>query len=155
MNRSDRLATLGAAALRGVTSVAIAGSAGLAAVAFAASPADAAPSWTTVAARMSTTSRLWLTVAKGESVRPAQQRVWLTCNPDGGSHPDPAAACAAISAAKGDLSALPPGDMFCTMQYDPVTVTADGWWKGRPVHYRHTFGNGCVLRNETGPVFAG
>ena len=40
------------------------------------------------------------------------------------------------------------------MEYDPVTVTATGLWRGTPVRYRHTFSNTCVLHTETGPVFA-
>ena len=42
---------------------------------------------------------------------------------------------------------------LCTMQWDPVTVTATGRWKGRKVGYTHTFGNACTLAMTTGAVF--
>jgi hypothetical protein len=40
------------------------------------------------------------------------------------------------------------------MLYDPVTVTASGHWKGRALRYTHTYSNSCVLKQETGAVFA-
>jgi hypothetical protein len=99
-------------------------------------------------------SQLKLTVAKGEKALPAQLKASLTCTPTGGSHQQAAAACAAITEVGGDLAALHFENAFCTMQYDPVTVTATGRWEGRAVRYQHTFGNACVLHVETGPVFS-
>ena len=40
------------------------------------------------------------------------------------------------------------------MLYAPVTVQARGQWNGRPVEYRETFSNGCVMGARTGAVFA-
>jgi hypothetical protein len=40
------------------------------------------------------------------------------------------------------------------MIYDPVTVTATGRWKAKPVRFTHTYGNPCVLHAATGAVFA-
>ena len=99
-------------------------------------------------------SYLKLTVRAGEQARPAQRRSTLICDPPAGTHPRAREACAALAAVGGDFSALHVDGGACTMQYDPVTVTAIGLWRGQPVRYRHTFGNGCVLRTETGPVFA-
>lgn len=78
----------------------------------------------------------------------------LTCNPDGGDHPNADAACAEIEAVDGDFSALPgePG-LLCTYVYDPVTVTATGSWRGQEVNYQQTFPNTCELIRETGSVF--
>jgi hypothetical protein len=105
------------------------------------------------AMRPASMSMLALTIAQGEKGTPAQRRAMLTCSPPGGSIQQPRAACAAIAAAKGDLSKLPAGDGMCMMIYDPVTVTATGRWKSRPVRYIHTYSNACVLKQETGAVF--
>jgi len=97
---------------------------------------------------------LKLTVATGEQARPASHKATLTCDPAGGTHRRAREACATIAAVGGDFGALHVDGGACTMQYDPVTVTATGLWRGKPVRYRHTFGNACVLHLETGPVFA-
>jgi hypothetical protein len=98
-------------------------------------------------------SMLALTIAQGEKATPAERRALLTCSPAGGNVEQPRQACAAINAAKGDLSKLPAGDGMCMMIYDPVTVSATGRWKSRPVRYTHTYSNACVLKQETGAVF--
>jgi hypothetical protein len=90
------------------------------------------------------------------SVRPAHGRpktAWLTCDPAGGSHRRADEACAALAAAGGDPHAIPPTDTMCTTEFAPVTATAIGRWRGRAVRYRETFGNRCVLRVQTGPLF--
>lgn len=78
----------------------------------------------------------------------------LTCNPDGGSHPAADTACAEIEAAQGNFASLPgePGKL-CTLEYQPVTVTATGTWRGQQVDYQQTFPNTCALISETGSVF--
>jgi hypothetical protein len=121
-----------------------------------AGPARAADGYGPVDAVSSALARtqLRLTYAKGEKARPAQRTASLTCGPAGGSHQLAREACAAISSVRGDLGALHVSDDMCTMQYEPVTVTATGRWKGRTVRYQRTFGNSCVLRVETGPVFS-
>jgi hypothetical protein len=99
-------------------------------------------------------SELLLTVAKGESTRPVQRRASLTCQPAGGSHRQGRAACTELAKVGGRFERLQLAGGVCTMQYDPVTVTASGRWKGRKVAYRHTFGNACTLSTTTGPVFS-
>lgn len=99
-------------------------------------------------------TRLVLTVAKGESARPVQQRAVLTCAPPGGTHHQARGACAALAKVRGDFAKLQVGDGMCTMQYDPVTVSASGLWRGHKVNYVHTFGNACTLSTSTGPVFS-
>lgn len=99
-------------------------------------------------------SRLVLTVARGERSSPATRQATLTCGPAGGSHRDARKACAAIAAVGGRLDKLVPSQTMCTMQYDPVTVTAKGQWRGSALRYTHTFSNACVLGADTGPVFA-
>jgi subtilisin inhibitor-like len=80
--------------------------------------------------------------------------VKLTCDPAGGGHPDPAAACAALAAADADMAKLPPGDRMCILLYQPVTAQLKGEWRGRAVEWKHTYGNTCEMHRATGVVFA-
>ncbi|MFJ9413283.1 SSI family serine proteinase inhibitor [Streptomyces sp. NPDC101227] len=79
--------------------------------------------------------------------------VQLNCPDTRGTHPHGAAACAVLAEADGDLDALPGDPRPCTKQYDPVTVAATGEWRGRPVAWRKSFPNACVMDSDTGPVF--
>ena len=99
-------------------------------------------------------SRLVLTIAAGEKAKPVQRRVTLTCSPAGGTHKRAKTACAALNAAKGDPAAITNDGSMCMMIYDPVTVTANGRWKGKPLKFTHTYGNACELHAATGAVFA-
>jgi hypothetical protein len=96
-------------------------------------------------------SALWLATTSQDGF----QSAILTCQPPGGTHPQPWRACAEITEADGnldELSGLP--DLVCTTQYKPVTAMAYGTWQGQPVTYTHTFGNACELKRSTYPVFA-
>ncbi|GGM14165.1 subtilase-type protease inhibitor [Dactylosporangium sucinum] len=97
---------------------------------------------------------LTLTVAKGGSTKPVQRRALLTCSPAGGTHKQARSACAELAKVGGNFGKLQVSGGACTMQYDPVTVTAQGRWKGRKVDYVHTFGNACTLSTTTGAVFS-
>ncbi|MGW2632123.1 SSI family serine proteinase inhibitor [Streptomyces chattanoogensis] len=79
--------------------------------------------------------------------------VLLVCPDTRGNHPHGAAACAALTEADGDLDELPATPRPCTKQYNPITVEATGEWRGRPVAWRKSFPNACVLDSDTGPVF--
>lgn len=69
----------------------------------------------------------------------------LSCDPPGGTHPDPAAACAAIDAAIAPFAPVPP-DMMCTQQYGgPETATITGTWRGHPVDASYTGTDGCEI----------
>ncbi|GGV22261.1 hypothetical protein GCM10010277_01180 [Streptomyces longisporoflavus] len=70
-----------------------------------------------------------------------------------GHHPHAAEACAAIDAAKGDFDALPAKKGICTKQYAPVTVSATGTHRGKPVSWHKTYGNACEMGYATGAVF--
>lgn len=64
-------------------------------------------------------------------------------------------ACAALEKAGGDPAKLEPKEgVMCTMQFDPVTATASGTWKGVPITFERTYGDACEMSAETGPVFA-
>ena len=70
----------------------------------------------------------------------------LTCDPAGGDHPTPDAACAAL--AKNGETALPPvpKDRMCTQQYGgPEKATVTGTWRGTPVSATFSKTNGCEI----------
>lgn len=99
-------------------------------------------------------TQLVLTVAKGEGAKPAQRRASLTCRPAGGSHRQARTACSELAKVGGDFGRLQGAGGACTMQYDPVTVTAVGRWKGKRIDYKKTYGNACSLSTTTGAVFS-
>ncbi|MEU5306851.1 SSI family serine proteinase inhibitor [Streptomyces noursei] len=79
----------------------------------------------------------------------------LRCNPPRGKHPYAEQACETIRAANGDIEKVnvnPEG--LCPDIYNPITVTAQGWWNGKKVSYSKTFGNSCQLSRTTGAIFA-
>ncbi|MGK4581927.1 SSI family serine proteinase inhibitor [Kitasatospora sp. HPMI-4] len=79
---------------------------------------------------------------------------FLTCNPNGGSHPDPDGACAALAAADGDINRLAGAPhLRCPHIEDPVTVTAYGDWNGQQVTWQKSFPDICQLQRATTPVF--
>jgi hypothetical protein len=73
----------------------------------------------------------------------------LYCGPDGGSHPDPRGACAALerdSRWGKDVFAPAPEGGFCTMQYGgPATAHVTGTWAGRPVDATYDRRDGCGI----------
>lgn len=82
--------------------------------------------------------------------------VTLTCEPTGGLHPKADQACLALSDVDGEIGevgGLSTGEVFCTLEYDPVTVKASGTWRGEWRTFEARFPNRCVMRAETGPVF--
>ena len=74
-------------------------------------------------------------------------KTWrLTCNPAGGTHPDPPAACQALEA--NGAAALPPvpKDKACTQIYGgPETATISGTWKGQRVMSTFARNDGCQI----------
>jgi hypothetical protein len=100
-----------------------------------------------------TADHLFLMVTTGDGGSGDTRGTLLMCEPPQG-HGRAAEACAQLAAVGGDIGSLPPADVFCPMLYAPVTAQADGEWNGRPVEYRQTFPNGCVMGARTGAVFA-
>ncbi len=94
-------------------------------------------------------SAVVLTVAQGEDAATVVRASTVSCAPTAqGTHPDPKAACAALAATAGTLDTLlaaPDANRACPMHYDPVTVTADGVWKGSRISWKHTFSNTCTM----------
>ena len=70
----------------------------------------------------------------------------LTCNPPGGTHPDPKAACRALET--NGAVALPPvpEDKACTQIYGgPETASITGTWQGQPVMSKFARNDGCQI----------
>lgn len=70
----------------------------------------------------------------------------LTCNPAGGTHPDPEAACQALQA--HGAAALPPvpKDKTCTQIYGgPETATITGIWQGEQITSSFARNDGCQI----------
>ncbi|MGW7457432.1 subtilase-type protease inhibitor [Streptomyces sp. NPDC054797] len=117
--------------------------------------AGAAPAGT---ASLYTPSSLVLGVTAGPDAATGRvlRAVTLVCAPKpGGTHPNPAAACAELRASGSQLDELaqPASDAVCTREWNPMTVTADGVWQGRRLSYTYTFANPCGLWNSTGVLF--
>ncbi|MFF4032896.1 SSI family serine proteinase inhibitor [Streptomyces sviceus] len=97
--------------------------------------------------------QLYLMVTTGDGRSSDTRGTLLLCDPPQG-HSRAAEACAQLDSVGGDIDALPAADVYCPMLYAPVTVQARGQWNGRPVDYRQTFSNDCVMGARTGAVFA-
>ena len=96
---------------------------------------------------------LVLTIGYGENTDNVDRSATLRCEPSGGSHPQAVQACQELQAVDGQIAAIPERDGFCTKEYNPVTVTAAGWWRGERIRYRETYSNPCVMRLHTGTLF--
>ena len=84
------------------------------------------------------------------TVRPAPDspvEVWtLTCGPPGGNHPDPEAACRALTGARRDPFAPVPAGAMCSQVYGgPQTATITGTWQGRSVRASYRRTDGCEI----------
>ncbi|MEU7645006.1 SSI family serine proteinase inhibitor [Streptomyces huasconensis] len=80
--------------------------------------------------------------------------VMLRCEPEpGGHHPHAAKACRAIHRAKADFGALADDPHACTKQFEPVTASVLGTYRGRLVSWRKTYPNACEMDVDTGHVF--
>jgi Subtilisin inhibitor-like len=72
-------------------------------------------------------------------------RHWtLTCDPAGGTHPDPAAACADLLRAKGPAYAQPKGLMCPMILASAKMATIQGTYFGQPVNSTIRDG-GCTI----------
>lgn len=81
----------------------------------------------------------------------------LTCDPPGGDHPDPAAACGALAAA-GDPFAPLPSDVVCAQQYGgDQTARISGTYRGEPVDLALSRVDGCRIQqwDRLGAVLPG
>lgn len=73
----------------------------------------------------------------------------LTCDPPGGTHPDPASACGVLGA-KGATALPEPKGRVCTEQYGgPQKAKVTGSWKGTKVAAQLSLENGCEIDRWT------
>jgi hypothetical protein len=79
--------------------------------------------------------------------------VTLTCNPNGGGHPDPATACDTLAGIGADPGKMAPAHTMCMMIYAPITAEITGTWRGKPVTWVQKFGNSCEMTRATGMLF--
>ena len=69
----------------------------------------------------------------------------LRCDPAGGDHPDPAAACAALAQMDTPFAPLPKG-LLCTQIYGgPQTATVEGVYRGVPILATFRRTDGCEI----------
>jgi hypothetical protein len=100
------------------------------------------------------TPKVQLTVVVKASPGATPKRWTLTCEPAGGTHPDPAAACRQLLAAKNPFAPIPRGIMCPMIAAGPQRATVTGIFLGRPVAM--TFARtGCEAAkwSELGDVF--
>lgn len=92
-------------------------------------------------------SVLTITVSDGRGAT----TIWrLTCDPVGGDHPDPAAACGALDQAADTALPAVPGDIACAEVFGgPETATITGTWRGRPVSSELARNNSCETARWT------
>lgn len=89
-------------------------------------------------------SSLTVTLDRGDG---AETEQWtLTCGPDGGTHPDPEAACATVDEVDSEVLSPVPPDTACTMIYGgPQTATVSGTVQGEQVDAEFSRENGCEI----------
>ncbi|UBU10811.1 SSI family serine proteinase inhibitor [Nonomuraea gerenzanensis] len=105
--------------------------------------------FTTLPANAAAGADLYITVTPRDG---GAYSMHLTCDPDGGFHPFPRAACGALHEVDGYLARLDVDPGPCPLIWDPVEVEATGHWYGRPNSYYEEFPNRCVLERRLGPV---
>ena len=78
----------------------------------------------------------------------------LKCEPTGGTHPNPAAACAVLLKAKNPFAPLPKGIMCPMIRVGTKTAIVKGTYFGKQVDTKFTPG-GCDLAkwNQVGQIF--
>ncbi|MCD0452506.1 subtilase-type protease inhibitor [Actinocorallia sp. API 0066] len=89
-------------------------------------------------------TELTITLAKAPG---AEEETWtLKCDPPGGTHPKPAAACAQLAASGPKAFEPTPPGTACTELYGgPEQGTVTGTYQGKPVDASYARKNGCDI----------
>lgn len=69
----------------------------------------------------------------------------LRCDPPGGDHPDPEAACRALDALEEPFAPVPAGRACTEIYGGPQTATVTGTYRGEPVDAEFDRTNGCEI----------
>jgi hypothetical protein len=89
------------------------------------------------------TTDLTVTVKAGRDK--GERSYTLRCDPPGGDHPDPEAACRLLSQLEDPFTPVPP-DTMCTEIYGgDQTATVTGTFRGEPVQAEFSRVNGCEI----------
>jgi Subtilisin inhibitor-like len=95
-------------------------------------------------AETSPKTSLTLAVDLGDGM--AAQEWTLTCDPPGGTHPQPELACAALEDVDPDVFAPVGPDQACTQIYGgPETATVRGLWNGMELDASFARNDGCEI----------
>ncbi|WP_171074450.1 SSI family serine proteinase inhibitor [Nonomuraea basaltis] len=121
----------------------------MAALGLCAAAVLATPFGTLPATAAASGAELYITVTPADGGAYAMH---LTCDPDGGAHPRPVAACDVLRQVDGWIEDLNVDPGPCPLIYMPVNVDVTGHWSGREVSYHHVFPNSCVMERTLGPV---
>ncbi len=97
-------------------------------------PGDGSPGRTTA-----------LTIVVKDGTGGAGHTYSLECDPAGGTHPDPEAACRVLSEMRDPFAPVPPGVMCTEIYGGPQTATVTGTFRGEPVHARFSRTDGCQI----------
>jgi hypothetical protein len=99
---------------------------------------------TTPASSGAPLTSLTIAVDAGDGEPPVEST--LACEPAGGTHPDPEAACAALAQLDADAFMPVAADQICTQIYGgPETATVRGTWRGAPVDASFSRQDGCEI----------
>jgi hypothetical protein len=97
------------------------------------------------------TVTLWPSGVNGDSA------TWqLQCEPTGGDHPDPTAACAALTAVKDPFGPVPPPPRCKEIpESGPEVAVVEGTFRGRAVRSTFSRASACVTPrwDRIAPVF--
>jgi hypothetical protein len=76
----------------------------------------------------------------------------LTCDPDGGLHPDPYAACDKLREIDGDLEQIREPSGPCVRIWDPRDAEIHGYWNGEPVDFSQRYPNPYCMASAAAPI---
>jgi len=89
--------------------------------------------------------RTELTVVVRDAPDRDEHQYTLVCDPAGGDHPDPEAACRSLDRLKHPFAPVAP-DTMCTQVYGgPQTATVTGRFRGEPVNAEFSRTDGCEI----------
>ena len=141
--RAMRPATAGSCALSVLLAAAVLAAPGLAGRALADTAAPAGPVPSPGPALPVPGQADILLISVRESASSPILAWFLTCDPDGGTHPYAVQACDVLSAASDPFAPVPPGVMCSMIYYGPQTATITGYWRGQPVSAQFSRVDGC------------